>query len=261
MNHILILSGNHVYCFGDKTIGALGNEFKSNDSISRVDMHNLTSIALRGVKKIFTTYYSSFVITEVNSKKKGVIRKVYGFGLNNYGQLGLKTDQTFQLLPKEWKTFDGNKIKEITGGEHHSLFLLNDGSIIGAGRNDDGQLGEIEPMEIGTLQKVTHISNVDRIYSAAHYNYCYEAANSQYYAWGFGGDYVLGNGQENSLFRARPVNKEKVFVHAPLLLSLGSNHVAYVSDLIAEMEKNIFKQKKKIVNIEDLFEENHKKVE
>lgn len=60
---------------------------------------------------------------------------------------------------------------------------------------------------------------------------------------------------------ARPVNKEKVFIHAPLLLSLGSNHVAYVSDFIAEMEKNIQKPKKKIVNIKDLFEENHKKIE
>ena len=34
MNHLLILSGNHVYCFGDKTIGALGNHFKNNDDIS-----------------------------------------------------------------------------------------------------------------------------------------------------------------------------------------------------------------------------------
>ena len=110
MNHVLILSGNHVYCFGDKSIGALGNEFHGNDEISRVDVSRLTSIALRGVKRIFTTYYSSFVITEINSKKKGVIRKVYGFGLNNYGQLGRKTESNVQRLPLEWKSFDGNKI-------------------------------------------------------------------------------------------------------------------------------------------------------
>lgn len=69
MNHLLILSGHHVYCFGDKTIGALGNNFKNNDDISRVDYNNFTSIGLWGVKKIFATYYSSFVITEINSKK------------------------------------------------------------------------------------------------------------------------------------------------------------------------------------------------
>lgn len=48
------------------------------------------------------------------------------------------------MTPREWENFDGTHIKEITGGEHHTLFLLNNGEILGAGRNDDGQLGENE---------------------------------------------------------------------------------------------------------------------
>lgn len=33
MNHILILSGKTVYCFGDKTRGALGNTFLRDDNV------------------------------------------------------------------------------------------------------------------------------------------------------------------------------------------------------------------------------------
>lgn len=120
------------------------------------------------------------------------------------------------MLPKEWKNFDGNQVKEIAGGEHHTLILLKDGSILGAGRNDDGQLGECEPTESGCLQKLTHINNVDKIYSSQHYNYAKQNESLQYYAWGYGGDYVLGNGQEDALFKARPVNPERVFTYAPL---------------------------------------------
>ena len=55
---------------------------------------------------------------------------------------------------------------------------MTDGTILGAGRNDDGQLGETETLDMGTLQKLTHIQNVEKIYSAAHYNYCKEEGSS-----------------------------------------------------------------------------------
>lgn len=108
LNHLLVLSGHRVYVFGDKSIGALGNQFKNDDEQSRVDPKYFTSIAVRAVKEIYATYYSSFIITETQSKKKGVIWKVYAFGLNNHGQLGFKAEELFQMLPKEWKDFDGN---------------------------------------------------------------------------------------------------------------------------------------------------------
>lgn len=95
LNHLLILSGHRVYVFGDKSIGALGNQFKNDDEQSRVDPKYFTSIAVWAVNKIYATYYSSFIISETQSKKKGVVRKVYAFGLNNHGQLGFKTEEFF----------------------------------------------------------------------------------------------------------------------------------------------------------------------
>lgn len=85
MNHMLILSRHQVYCFGDKSIGALGNIFKNDDKYSRVDPNDFTAIRIRSVKQIYTTYYSSFIITETHSSKKGTVSKVFAFGLNNYG--------------------------------------------------------------------------------------------------------------------------------------------------------------------------------
>lgn len=65
------------------------------------------------------------------------------------------------MIPKEWENFDGSQIREISGGEHHTLFLLKSGEILGAGRNDDGQLGDIESTNYGTLNRLTHIKNVE----------------------------------------------------------------------------------------------------
>jgi hypothetical protein len=45
MNHLLILCGHQVYCFGDKSLGSLGNQFKDDEKISRVDLYDLTSLA------------------------------------------------------------------------------------------------------------------------------------------------------------------------------------------------------------------------
>lgn len=44
MNHILILSGKSVYCFGDKTRGALGNKFLWDDYVPWNDWKWLTCL-------------------------------------------------------------------------------------------------------------------------------------------------------------------------------------------------------------------------
>lgn len=62
MNHILILSGTRVYCFGDHTKGALGNVFKNDDETSRCDWTKLTCINKRNIERIFTTDYCSFIM-------------------------------------------------------------------------------------------------------------------------------------------------------------------------------------------------------
>lgn len=139
MNHILILCKKWVYCFGDKTWGALGNSFFYDDKIPRNDWQNLSCIPLSfKVTWIFTSDYNSFIET---FEKKSNSFKIYGFGLNNFGQLGfeyLDIDESTIYTPVELIGINGWMIKDIVGGENFTLILLNEGDVYGAGKNDEG---------------------------------------------------------------------------------------------------------------------------
>jgi len=73
---------------------------------------------------------------------------VYAWGLNQYGQLGLEIEDetivwTPTLVPSLSPLELGNdaRVTQISGGEHHTLFLLSDGRVYAAGRFDSSQLG------------------------------------------------------------------------------------------------------------------------
>lgn len=84
MNHILMLSGSRVYVFGDKSKGCLGNTFKNDDKVSRVDWEKLTCLNKRNVEGIFVTDYCSFIKTKGKKNSTNKSEKMYCFGLNNY---------------------------------------------------------------------------------------------------------------------------------------------------------------------------------
>ena len=82
---------------------------------------------------------------------------------------------------------------------------------------------------MGSFFKLKHIKNVGSIYCSNHFNYALNKSWDQYFAWGCGDYYVLGNGKEETLTQAREVSNEHVFKEFPNQISLGSNHVAYFS--------------------------------
>lgn len=137
MNHILIRSNKRVYCFGDNSKGALGNKFHNDEKRRRNDWDSLTCLdSSLKAEEIFTTDYSSFILTK---NFKG--RRLFGFGLNNYNQLGMKsnTENLCEHLPVEVTLpFELKDVKNIQGGENHTFILTVQGEVYGAGRNDDG---------------------------------------------------------------------------------------------------------------------------
>lgn len=46
---------------------------------------------------------------------------------------------------------------------------------------------------MGSFRKLTHINNVNNIYCSSYFNYA-QLENNEYWCWGFGAGYVLGNG-------------------------------------------------------------------
>lgn len=98
-------------------------------------------LGLRNIVKIGAGQYHSFAVD-----KDG---KVYAWGLNTFKQLGLsgrEADEEMVSHPVHVTALDpsahgGAKVVQVTGGEHHSIFLFDNGAVFGAGRCDADELG------------------------------------------------------------------------------------------------------------------------
>lgn len=259
-NHVAVLSGGRVFTWGDGETGALGTDLRQN--VEQMHASEPTAVGIKSVERIFTTFNNTFFVTKF---------KVLGCGLNNYNQLGLKSFEEIEAQEnegdneeenkeqnkdekeeKEWgakkeskpmvqKTpvaipgLEPSQIEFITGGEHHSLILDSTGRIFGSGRNDDGQLGEIEDSTtLGNFRLLNHLPPCRSLTSTAHFNYALDREKCQFYSWGFGSSYVLGNGKEDSLEVAFHVSNEKLFKCEPSLLAIGYSHVVFSTGPVAD---------------------------
>jgi alpha-tubulin suppressor-like RCC1 family protein len=67
--------------------------------------------------------------------------KVYAWGCNINGQIGIASEELFQIKPIILNSFDDEKIVEISCGFHHSMALAKSGIVFSWGYNSWGQLG------------------------------------------------------------------------------------------------------------------------
>ncbi|KDQ13965.1 hypothetical protein BOTBODRAFT_110732 [Botryobasidium botryosum FD-172 SS1] len=141
-NHAIALTTDgRVYAWGADQQGQLGRRVPVRRKLNGTTPERLR---LRRIELIGTGASHSFAV-----RNDG---KVYGWGLNSMGQLGLGDQRVKDqidgvvwaptvikaLLPEE---LGGATVKQIAGGEHHTLFLLSDGRVFGCGRVDSSQLG------------------------------------------------------------------------------------------------------------------------
>lgn len=98
---------------------------------------------LRKIVTVGAGYFHSFAVDSDGD--------VFAWGLNQYGQLGLEVgDETIiwtpTIVPSLSPSELGNdaRVVQISGGEHHTVFLLSDGRVFAAGRCDSSQLGVAE---------------------------------------------------------------------------------------------------------------------
>ena len=100
MNHIVLLSNNQVYTWGDNDQGALGTVFRKKVEKSKVKVP--TRIRMTQCQRIFAGAYTTFII------RKG---KLWAFGLNNYNQLGLSSEEGNNIrLPQIVEGLDADSI-------------------------------------------------------------------------------------------------------------------------------------------------------
>ena len=151
-NHcsMFVTDEGYVWGCGNNSFGLLGiNKDSFADSPVLVENFiNITSgttipYSLINIKKVFTKYYQTYFLTNDG--------KVYSCGYNNYGQLGLGSDDDRKLMPvlvekyywDETQYYNHSQIiiTQVASGLEHTLFLTNDGKVYSVGRTQHGQLG------------------------------------------------------------------------------------------------------------------------
>lgn len=141
-NHSMILCNGRVYVSGDPDTGVLGRMPCPRRKLKQG--LRLEAMAARKVQDIYTGGYHGFLKLEQHSRKTGMTHTCYySWGLNNWGQLGLGDNNSIHT-PMEITTLRNTEIEDITGGEFHTLGLFKDGTMFGCGRNDDGQLAQVD---------------------------------------------------------------------------------------------------------------------
>lgn len=138
-NHALAIAGNTLYGWGNCQMGQMG---KVLDPVSAEETPVEWSLkphpfSTKNVIDVFTGKNHSFSLS-MNGK-----RKVFkSWGLNCFKQLGLGNRENTHI-PTEVEFFVGKDVKYATGGDNHSIVLLENGEVYVWGRNDRGQCGII----------------------------------------------------------------------------------------------------------------------
>ncbi|WWC90461.1 uncharacterized protein L201_005396 [Kwoniella dendrophila CBS 6074] len=140
-DHVLALTTTgHVYVWGNGQQNQLGRrviERRIKNSLEPV------RLGLRNIVLVAAGSFHSFAV-DLN----GI---VWAWGLNTFHQCGLDEDNKYSkeemiIQPQQVdflnpENHNGSKVIQISGGEHHSLFLFDNGQVYGVGRSDANELG------------------------------------------------------------------------------------------------------------------------
>lgn len=130
-DYLLYLDGaGDVWAWGNNAFGQLGSG-KDGASLSRSDVP-IKVKGLSNIASVHAGYGTAFAIGEDG--------KLYGWGHNALGQLGLGNDRVNKAEPTEM-SIPGTHIVAIDAGYGHTAVLMKDGTLYTFGSNDYGQLG------------------------------------------------------------------------------------------------------------------------
>jgi regulator of chromosome condensation len=202
-NHVLALDNKgKVYAWGAGEQGQLGRHM-----VHRTRFQALTPcrFGLPQITYIACGAYHSFAIDA-----KG---QVYSWGLNNFGQTGIVIgageDDAFIEKPTVVENLRPYKIREIKGGNQHSIACTEDGKLLIWGRCDYGQAGikleDLQPEDLifdsrgnpRILLKPTIIPDIQAVFVAAAIdNSIAITTDGKAYSWGYSESYRTGLGTE-----------------------------------------------------------------
>lgn len=243
-DHFVVLATNgNVYTIGCGEQGQLG----------RASMRTLTGESRRGTKTLLTpgiitkkaknvvangiwvTPYCTFI-------RDAATNDVYGFGLNNYNQICVKKGKNeFEHYPVLTKI---KNVKQIAGGQHHTIVLTNDHQVFSIGRKEYGRLGlgdvaddvtELSPIESLNDKKIISIS------CGAENNFGL-SNDGKVYVWGSGTNSALGTGDEDDVVSPKLLVSAQVKEKNILTMSGGGQHSLFLVEVPSTDHEEVAKK-------------------
>ncbi|NXA49595.1 RPGR regulator, partial [Nothocercus julius] len=126
--------------------------------------------------------------------------KLYMFGSNNWGQLGLGSKNTVSK-PTCVKALKPEKTKLAACGRNHTLVYTEKGNVYAAGGNSEGQLGLGDTEERTTFHLISFFTNQHKIKQLAAGSYTSAAIteDGQLFMWGDNSEGQIGLANEASV--------------------------------------------------------------
>ena len=207
---IALASDGTVYSWGRNDDGQLGN-----GDTTGANQYSPVAVVTSGVLKDKT-------ITQISSGSYGTRIALasdgtaYGWGLNNFGQLGNgDTTGANQYSPVAVVTsgvLNGKTITQISSGGYITTALASNGTVYSWGLNDYGQLGngdttgtnQYSPVAVVT-SGVLNGKTITQISSGSYGTTIALASDGTAYGWGHNDDGQLGNGDTTGAMQYSPV--------------------------------------------------------
>ncbi|NXR37137.1 RPGR regulator, partial [Zosterops hypoxanthus] len=152
--------------------------------------------------------------------------KLYMFGSNDWGQLGLGSKNTVSK-PTCVKALKPEKPKLAVCGRNHTLVYTEKGNVYAAGGNSEGQLGLGDTEERTTFHLISFFTNQHKIkqLSAGSYTSAAVTEDGQLFVWGDNSEGQIGLANEASV--SVPC---KVDIGKPIsFVSCGYYHSAFIT--------------------------------
>lgn len=153
---------------------------------------------------------------------------IYGWGLNNYHQLGFN-DIENRFVPVHIKSFNNKQWKFIQGGQHHTVALDSDGDVYTLGRAEYGRLGlgensgeKSEPTKVPLGGKCTAISAGQSVSFAL-------MEDGTVSCWGMGTSKQLGNGEEEDAWEPTKMAGKQLNDRKVVHVSAGGQHTVVLA--------------------------------
>lgn len=162
---------------------------------------------------------------------------LYGCGLNNYHQMGGQAQSSSEngtviSVPQPLTSCEGHRWKLVSGGQHHTLLLSEEGTVFSLGRKEYGRLGlgtstpagnndQDKPAPVPGLSGCVDVSCGEAV------SYAIDG-EGRLHSWGFGTNGQLGHGGDDDLFEPKAV-AGKFAGKKALVVSGGGQHAVILA--------------------------------